>query len=145
MKIIIDYDDKDIQAALNRLIDLGQNLVPVFDDIGQYLKQTHRYSWNNEQEPDGTPWEELLPATWEKKKKKQQPNMMLRAHGDMLRDLITQSSADALEFGLNSDYAVYHQYGTKNMPARDVLGISREDNDEILNIIANHIKSTLQA
>jgi len=139
MQIIIDYDDKDIQQAFNRLVDLGQDLEPVFDDIGQYLKQTHRYSWDNEQEPDGTPWEELLPETWAKKKNPK----MLRDSNDMLRDLITQSSSDALEFGLNTDYAVYHDFGTKHMPARQLLGVSAEDNEEILNIIADHIKDSL--
>lgn len=125
--INIDVIDAPVQATFNRLIDLSQDLSTPFDEIAQHLKAAHRYDWEMEQEADGSDWEQLAPATFERKQKKGKPNAILREDGDLLRDLVTQSSSQSLEIGVVDKKAIYHQYGTKKMVARELLGVSEAD------------------
>ena len=63
MDIEIEYDDRELQRALNRLIDAGTNLSPAMREIAGHLADSVADSFDREQAPDGAPWKPLKPKT----------------------------------------------------------------------------------
>jgi phage virion morphogenesis protein len=149
----VDIDDRRIAEAFDELRRHGADLRPAFDDIGQHLDRSHRERWDREESPDGERWAPLSPATQASKPKNADKILILNAH---LRDtLAAQATARSLRFGTNRIYGAVHQFGAAkgafgrtarggpipwgNIPARPYLGVSAEDETEILAILADHL------
>lgn len=138
-RLTIDLDDRAVQRRLAEMLRRGQNLEPVFADIGEYLDLAHRERFDREIDPQGDAWEPLAEKTIERKRKKGRDGGILVETGD-LRDLLRyQISDDALEFGTDRIYGATQQFGDEDrgIPAREWLGFSREDMKEISDIIAD--------
>lgn len=54
--IKVEIDDKQVLAALQRLVDAGRDLKPAMQDIGEYLVVSTRQRFQDGAAPDGTPW-----------------------------------------------------------------------------------------
>lgn len=148
-------DDRQIQTVLRRLNELSHDLTPVFNDIGEYLKLSHRLRFDNGEAPDGTKWKANSAIT-----PKYGINKPLHGKTLNLRDgMVYHASRDSLLFGpsqATKDYALIHQFGgiikPKNakalmfqtasggfralkqvtIPARPYLGLSETDHRMIL-------------
>jgi phage virion morphogenesis protein len=139
IKIDVEYDDDQVMAALNRLIQAGTNLQPVFADIGEYLLQAHDERWARQEDPAGNPWAPLSPKYAARKKKNADQILVLDG---FLRDLLAyNATASGLEFGTNRLYGATHQFGREEagIPARPFLGLSADDEAEILDILQDHL------
>jgi phage virion morphogenesis protein len=145
--IQVDFDDSDIQKALQKLSKLPDNLPAAMLEISEYLHERTRDHFDNEQEPDGTPWKTLSPETLERKEK-QGVSMNKILHGETLnlRDTIFAfHSAD--EAGVSTGpgteaYAATQQFGDddRNIEARKYFGLADEDETEIIDIIHSHLE-----
>lgn len=137
--------DGDITKALNQLIKQGQNLEPAFRDIGEHLLESHEQRFNDQQEPDGTPWQPLSSKTVARKIKAHQSDKILRGYGTLADTLNYQISKNQLQFGSPMEYAATHQFGrdNANIPARPFLGLSSDDNNEVLDILRSHLSKAL--
>lgn len=138
----------ELLRGLQGLEHSAQHLEPAMRDIGEYLIEAHHQRWGQAQSPDGVPWAPLSPVTIERK-----------GHGDILRDsdtlrgtLAYQLGGDELLFGSNLEYAAMMQFGgTKeqwphlwgDIPARPFIGISADDEAEILAILSEHLSGPL--
>jgi phage virion morphogenesis protein len=143
--IQIEIDDREVLAALQRLVDAGRDLKPAFEQIGEYLDLAHRQRWDRQEAPDGTPWAPLSPKTLARKHKKGRPLDTLVESGD-LRDLLRyQASDDGLEFGTDRRYGAPHQFGREEagIPARPFLGLSEDDKAAVLDILQEHLEGGL--
>lgn len=150
--IKVDIDDKIVLERLAKLQRLGTNLRPAFLDIGKYLERSHRQRWDREVSPDGVKWAALSPWYQAQKAKNADKVLVLNAH---LRDtLAQQATARSLKFGSNRVYAAVHQFGAKagafgrkkgraipwgDIPARPFLGVSTDDEAEILALLKEHL------
>lgn len=137
--------DRELRRALNRFIQRAQNLKPVFSDIGEMLLLSHRERWDDEVAPDGTPWEQLSDKyKASKRKRESNGHDKILVLDTFLRDdgLSYSAAHSGLEFGTDKIYGATHQFGDpdRNIPARPFLGISDDDETEILEIISVWLK-----
>jgi phage virion morphogenesis protein len=138
--------EKELLAAMDKLISRAQNLKPVYADIGEMLLLSHQERWDKQQAPDGTPWEPLSAKYLASKRKRESKgSKKILVLDSMLRDLHYQSSHSGLQFGTDKVYGATHQFGdaTRNIPARPFLGISGEDKMAILDILNEWLNTPL--
>jgi phage virion morphogenesis protein len=145
--IQVDFDDSDIQKALQKFSKIGNNLPAAMLEISEYLHERSRDHFDNEAEPDGTPWATLSPETLERKQKRGvSVNKILHGETLNLRDTIFPfHSADEAGISTGSGtkaYAATQQFGDddRNIEARPFFGMSDEDETEIIDIIHDHLE-----
>ena len=183
-QITVDYDDVQVQDALNRLLQLTQNTEPVMSEIAEYLHGRTRDNFDAEQDPDGNAWAPLKDSTKKRKADQGVPiNKILHGQSLHLRDTIFPFWSDneaGVSTGPGTDaYAAAQQFGTEGMkinvpahqrlvrqafgntlrfpvwsnvkahsitgstPARPFLGVSKDDEREILEILEDEILAQL--
>ncbi|MDI3326771.1 phage virion morphogenesis protein [Pontibacterium granulatum] len=119
-QITVDYDDIQLQDALNRLLQLTRNTKPVMAEIAEYLHGQSREHFDKEQSPNGTPWAPLKDATKARKSDQGVPvDKILHGQTLHLRDTIFPFWSDD-EAGVSTGpgteaYAAAHQFGTEGM------------------------------
>jgi phage virion morphogenesis protein len=171
LAINVEFDDRQVREALKRLERAGGNLKPAFQDIGEYLLISHRERFDKEQAPDGTPWEPLADSTLRRKMLKgvrrgkgQKRKTLTTSQGTKagainalargkimvergdLRDLLRyQASGAGLQLGTDRIYGATHQFGdpARNIPARPFLGLSDQDQVEIMAILERHLQAAM--
>jgi phage virion morphogenesis protein len=142
-----------IEAALGRLQATAGDLRPAMDEIGSQLLQRTQRRFEEQQGPDGEAWQPLSPVTV---RRRGDAGPIRRISGDRYRSLTSEASPDSAEIGTNWPYARIHQLGAAqgssgrsrrngpipwgDIPARPYLGLSDEDNDDVLDIIARHLQ-----
>ena len=69
----------------------------------------------------------------------------MKQSGDMLNSLKVTANEDGVNVEIESDIAIHHQKGTKNMPIRKLLPTSRRDtfNIKITNFITNLLRKAV--
>jgi len=180
--ISVDYDDKQVQDALNRLLAVTENTRSVMMEISEYFHRRTRENFDNQQDADGNAWAPLKDSTEKRKAAMGVPvNKILHGQTLHLRDTIFPFFSDT-EAGVSTgpgteDYAAAMQYGTEGMniqvpghqrlisqafghelaypvwanipafsftgntPARPYLGVSKSDEEEVLDILEEEILS----
>lgn len=144
LKLDIHYSQREATDALRRLAVAGGDMEPAFRDIGEALLNSHQERFERQESPDGDRWEPLSDRYLARKKKNRDKILILE--GD-LRDLLRyQASQDALELGTDRIYGASHQFGddSRGIPARPFLGLSDDDQQIVLDILSDHLKSALK-
>tara|TARA_B110000211_G_scaffold218716_1_gene263806 strand:- start:834 stop:1280 length:447 start_codon:yes stop_codon:yes gene_type:complete len=133
--------DEAITKELNRMLSRGLDLDPAFYEMGEHLLESTQDRISQEVSPDGTPWEPLSINTILQKDLTNQSDKILRGYGTLADMLSYQISGNQLMFGSNMEYAATHQFGrdNANIPARPFLGVSGEDETEIIDILRSHL------
>lgn len=145
--IDVSADTREIEKALLDLQNAVGDLEPTFRDIGEYLLRSHDERFRAGVDPDGNPWEPLSPEYAAIKPYNQDKVLVLS--GNLMDKLVYQVSPSELLFGTGqetSKYAATHQFGREEdgIPKRPFLGISNEDENEILSIIQRHLANSLE-
>ncbi len=145
IRLKFSINDQAIQRALKKLERAGGQMEPAFRDIGEALLNSTRERFATQQAPDGSPWAPLSPKT--RRRKRRNKNKILTLEGD-LKDLLRyQASDDQVELGSDRIYAAPQQLGDikRNIPARPFLGLSNDDQTEVLEIIQDHLNRALSS
>ena len=165
--IDIKYDDRQVRAALNRLLRAGNDLTPVMRAIAGHLEADVEQAFARQTAPDGTAWAKLKPSTVARRKKKGKgATPILEQSGNLLRSITSDYDATSAIVGTNLVYAATHQFGAKkgefdplaqlsaapgirslrrapipwgDIPARPFLGVSDADRANILDTINRHL------
>ena len=137
-----------VQRVLARLSETAQDTDPILRDIGEHLLNSTRDRFATEAGPGGTPWEPLDPGYAEEKRKRR-PVAGLLVYDDLLRgQLAYVVSGGELALGTNRPYGARQHFGftgpdslgrTFDHPARPWLGVSPDDEAEIVAILRTHI------
>jgi phage virion morphogenesis protein len=132
-----------LATHLNKLLTQVADVSPALREIGEHLLESTQDRMSQEISPDGQPWEPLQPDTLANKSKTSQSNKILRGYGTLADTLNYQLNGDQLMFGSNMEYAATHQFGrdSANIPAREFLGLSDDDETEIIEILQSHLNS----
>lgn len=141
--IDITLDDRELRALLRRLQARLGDLTPAFRDLGEHLLNSTRARFASQTDPAGSPWAPLSPAYQARKKKNKDKILTLDGR---LRGLLTyQASKDALRVGTPLIYGATHQFGDprRNIPARPFLGLSTDDQTELLAILNDWLTRAL--
>ena len=159
--IKIEYDDREIVKALNRLAAAAQDLTPAMREIAAALEDAAQEAFEREQSPDGKPWADLSEHTKaRRRKRKKWPGQILQVQGRLAGSLTSRYDSQSAEAGTNLVYAVTHQFGAEegefgstsrgqsipfgDIPARAFLGRSDDLDSEILDVIARHFEDAFQ-
>ena len=136
------HGNENIDAALQQLIDDIAHPQPALKEVGEYLDLAHRLRWDAQQAPDGSSWEPLAPATLARKQQRNQPTDILVQSTFMRDTLRYQLTPFGLLFGTDRIYGASHQFGREEagIPAREWLGLSDDDGDEVQAILEAHLR-----
>lgn len=128
----------NVTRAFNRLLKQSSDLSPALGSIGEYLIESTQQRFIDQESPDGQAWEPLASETIKRKTRK---DRILTESGTLADTLNYQINGDELMFGSNMEYAATHQFGRDeaNIPARMFLGLSDDDEEEILAILSDHL------
>lgn len=141
--VTVKFDDREVRAALDALVERMNDAETMFADIGEYLLRSHDDRFEAQAAPDGTPWEPLSPRY--RARKRRNADKILQLEGN-LRDLVYDVSRDGLELGTNRIYGATQQFGRPEagIPARPFLGLSADDEAEIVEIVQDHLRDALE-
>lgn len=152
----IEYDDSTVQAALNRLIAIGQSPREAMRDIAAYGEDSTQRRFADGKGPDGEAWK----PSWRVQEK---GGKTLIDSGRLLNSITSDSGDDFAEWGSNVIYARIHQLGGEilpkskkalffrtpdgggrsvkkvTMPDRPYLGINEDDEENIIDIVNRHL------
>jgi phage virion morphogenesis protein len=146
----IQIEDNEIRRGLQRLISKLQDLRPAYKAIGeQGLVFIDEY-FEKEQDPGGTPWADLQPATLKRKQgqgstlvgvTRPREGGSVSATGD-LRRIAYQVRSGSVEWGSNRIYAATHQFGdeSRSIPPRPFLGFNDLALQEFGQILLDHLE-----
>ena len=158
----MEYDHSPALELLDKLQEKLDDLSPALGDIGEYLTNAHEERFKQQVAPDGTPWAPLSPSYQRTKAKNK--NRILVLNGYMEKSYRYQVSDNELNFGTNNPNAAHHHFGTKpytikpkskkalafggvvvkkvnhpGLKARPLIGVSEADNEEILQLLSEHL------
>jgi phage virion morphogenesis protein len=160
--ITVQVDDRVLSTRLRELIALGTNMAPIMADIAALGENATRLRFRTETGPDGTRWKPSLRA-------RITGGRTLTKDGHLADSISSGSSNTTAEWGVNRIYAAIHQFGgtirpkkakylrfrlagggyasVKQvvMPPRPFLGVSDDDREDILDIIAARIQGDTHA
>ena len=147
----------EAERRLRALADAGHDLTPAMRDIGEYLVRTTKDRFADERGPDGAPWEPLSDRT--RSRKRRNAGRILTEEGYLGGQIVYQAEPAAVETGSPLVYAGTHQFGAEkgsfgstsggtpipfgDIPAREFLGLSDADGDEIEDILRDFLMSQL--
>lgn len=141
MQLKITADFAPITASLNRLqLRLGDLSEPM-GNIGAILEaSTSDRIRSTKQDPDGNDWADTKPP-----KPRSQILIGLGMQGGMLSGITHVASKNSVIVGSDKHYAVYHQLGTRKMPARSFLGLSAQDYRDIDELLSDWLSGAFEA
>ena len=133
----------EVKAAFESLQARLADLTPVFQDIGEAMLNRTRERFNSQTAPDGSPWAALSPGYAQRKKRNKDKILTLRGN---LRGLLNyRAGPHAVRIGTPLIYGATHQFGNPNLniPARPFLGLSQSDEQELLDILNDHLSRAM--
>lgn len=128
---------KQVQQGFDRLKKNTSDLKPVFADIGEAMLNNTRDRLEAGKDIHGKAFIPLKAKTIKYKKKNK--DKILISEGDLFGQLAYQLVHGGVELGSDKKYAAIHQYGSDAIPARPFLGLTSQDEADILDIIRDHI------
>lgn len=121
-------DLKKFTRKLNKFAQKIKDLRSYFEEAGRNFLEEERGIFLHKV-PTGKPWANLKPATWKRKKTKH----IMRESNTLFKSLtkrgakgnIFHITPSNLTVGTAISYAIFHQKGTKKMPKREVVTLSK--------------------
>lgn len=146
-KIEFDFDDRAFQAACDALVTRGRHLKPLMAEIGSELVRSTQDRFDAERAPDGTPWVDLRPATWARKR----TTKKLQEYGDLIGGINFDAADDHVDVIADREYAAIQQLGgTSEMapgpaaiPGRPFLGVSDDDAAMVLRAAQQYLADAI--
>ena len=114
---------------------------PLMREIARAMETSVLLNFTQQRNPDGIPW---LPS----KRAQRDGGKTLIDKGGLLASITAQSVADFAEVGfVHGDLPRWLHFGVpqNNLPARNILGFRKEDEDKILRLTARYIETLFQA
>lgn len=142
MQLTITQDLPTLENHMQTLLKrLNGDLTPLMEAIGSELENSTRERFESKRDPAGISWEQLKPSTLRAKRTAEG-----RAYGGilikeevMVDSITSHATSQSVAVGVTPHYGVYHQLGTKHIPSRPFLGLSVEDESNILRKVQEFI------
>jgi phage gpG-like protein len=115
---------KDLSRALTAMARRTQDMTPAMKVGAEAVKRLITMPYNNYVSPGGVPWKPLAPATIEKRLEKSASP--LNDTNALKKSTNTANGARSIFFFATAKYAGFHQFGTRTIPARPFLPITRD-------------------
>lgn len=139
--LTIGVSDGSFGVSLRKLYDRLGDLTPLMQGIGMELESRVSERFETRTDPRGSSWASWAPATVATYPDDGNRRLLDR-YGDMLASLTHEADASSVRVGFGQPYAVFHEWGTKNMPRRGLLladpdagTLGEEDGASVLDLI----------
>ncbi len=143
--IKIEYDDREVVAALNRLGRAGRDLTPAMREIAAALEDAALEAFERQETPGGDPWSDLTDVTKARRERQGHwPGQILQDAGGLVGSLTGRYDAHSAVSGANLPYAAKHQLGHREPGEARVPGRSDDLDAEILDAVARRIAEALR-
>ena len=142
--ITINANTDAIERAIQELINKGDDLTAPMKSIGEEMINRTQQRFRDKEAPDGTPWAPNSPVT---EKRKGHGRVLEGESKQLAKQFSYSASSEGVEWGSLMVYAAMQNYGgTKaefphlwgDIPSREFIGLSDDDEDEVLGILADH-------
>jgi len=169
-QIRIEIDDEQALRALQRAAESGRDLSPVMRDIAGVIEDAIERAFQTQSDPEtGEPWAPLAEST-KKKRSGSEPFAILQDSSSLVQSIGSDFDATSAEAGVAEIYGVTHQFGAEkgefgtaqgaftfdgqslrprsipipwgDIPARPFLGLSDEDETEILDLVSAYLSDS---
>lgn len=145
--IKIQIDIKGAEEALSQLGDIDKafgSWKPELKQMGDYLKNFYSNElYESEGAVWGSRWAQLSEPYKFNKRILYPGRGILQRTGDMRRGYDYEATNDRVTLWNTQEYAKYHQFGTKKMPKREIIGIDRKRREEVVKIFKQGIVNKL--
>lgn len=153
----VEYNDKEVRAALSSLLTIGADMTPIMRDIAGVLADATERAFANESDPTtGEPWDVLSYITTKRRESAGHwPGSILQVTGQLARDIETDYGPDFAQIATNTEYArTMHdgadkgEYGSTehgvpipwgDIPGRPFFGVGEEDRAEIPEVVKSRL------
>ncbi len=121
MQVVLEL--QELESLKDKLKDFNTNIQikePLLRELGNYLYNSARDSFEKEQDWNGKVWSPLSSTTYLLKQKKGKPDKKLFFDGSLQDKFITQYTSNSVSVGTNATtkdgflYPTVMQFGTKN-------------------------------
>lgn len=156
--IRIVFNIEPVIARLGRVSQVLDDMTPVFNDIGEYVVEATKKRFTISTAPDGTKWQPKSAATiarYQARKDGNRPKPLIGPSGRLGREINKLATRDQVEIGSALEYSGVMQDGAAQgafgtaangspipwgrIPARVWLGLSDDDNRNILDIADEYL------
>jgi phage gpG-like protein len=125
----------DAQNKLAELAIKSKQLGKPMKKAVLYQERQTKLNFAKQSTPDGAAWAALAPSTLARKK----TSTILREDNVLINSINSEASGKVGRvFVAGAEYGIWHQLGTKNMPDREFMGISAENETAIEKIFLDH-------
>lgn len=125
--ININIDDFEVQELFHHLEYQAEHLDDAMNEIGQLMVDSVRANFEAGGRPEA--WEpRLVDVPWP----------ILRKTGNLYNSIHYSVYGDNVDIDDDTEYGRYHDQGTSRLPARPFLLIQDEDEQRIMDLIAQH-------
>ena len=115
---------QDLARKMSAMVKRTQDMTPAMKVGAEAIVRLIANTFQKSASPTGIGWEPLAEATI--KRRRQNSNTPLMDTKRLSRSLLNASyGARSIKFGTNVEYAGYQQFGTRYIPARPFLPITR--------------------
>ena len=152
--IAIDLADRQLLDALGRLARQLEDPRDVFEEWGEYLLTSTKERFRVKEAPDGSPWAPNAPSVV---RRKGRDDPLIGETGLLADRIHYRVTRNHLEVGSPMEYAATQHFGAKrgdfgttssgrpipwgDIPARPFLGLSEEDEAQLLDILEDHLRA----
>lgn len=140
----INASTDEVERAITDLLNKGEDLTAPMKSIGEEMINRTQQRFRDKEAPDGTPWAANSPVT---EHRKGHGRVLEGESNELAKQFSYSASSDGVEWGSLMIYAAMQNFGgTKaefphlwgDIPGREFVGLSDDDEDEVLAILADH-------
>ncbi|MDX1766282.1 MAG: phage virion morphogenesis protein [Candidatus Saccharimonadales bacterium] len=141
----INANTEVVERAITELLQKGEDLIAPMKSIGEEMINRTQQRFRDKEAPDGTPWAANSPVT---EKRKGHGRVLEGESNELSKQFSYSASSDGVEWGSLMIYAAMQNFGgTKaefahlwgDIPGREFIGLSDDDEDEVLAILVDHL------
>lgn len=141
----INVSSEAVERAIQDLLNKGEDLTAPMKSIGEEMINRTQQRFRDKEAPDGTPWAANSPVT---EARKGHGRVLEGESNELAKQFSYSASGDSVAWGSLMVYAAMQNFGgTKaefphlwgDIPGRGFMGLSDDDEDEVLAILADHL------
>ena len=151
----IEYDDRAVQDALNRLRDRVDDLEPVMREIAGHLQSSVDDAFGSQTAPDGSTWKPLAESTIaDRLRRGYRAGPILERSGDLAGRILADWDDESAVVGSNQTFdkkgnvlaTAVHHFGTRDgrIAARPFFDVSDEARSAIIWSLLDHLGESLE-
>ena len=155
MTVRIEYNDRDVQNALNRLRDRVDDLEPAMREIAGHLQSSVDDAFKSQAAPDGSAWKPLAESTIvDRLRRGYRAGPILERSGDLAGRILADWDDESAVVGSNQTFdkkgnvlaAAVHHFGTRDgrIPARPFFDVSDEVRSALIGSLLDHLGEPLE-